>query len=65
MKNNVGKTDKIIRILIGLVIAVLGIIFQSWWGILAIIPIATAIAGKCVLYYFFGVNTYSVNEKHS
>jgi hypothetical protein len=47
---NVGKIDKSIRLIIGVVIAVLGLYYQSWWGLLAIIPIATAIFGFCTLY---------------
>lgn len=57
MKKNVGKVDTIIRIIIGLTIAALGIVYQSWWGLLAIIPLATASLGFCGLYKLFGVNT--------
>ena len=57
MKCNVGKTDKIIRWVIGIVIAILGIYYQSWWGLLAIIPIATAIFGFCGLYVPLKINT--------
>jgi hypothetical protein len=54
---NVGKIDKSIRLIIGVVIAVLGLYYQSWWGLLAIIPIATAIFGFCTLYIPFKINT--------
>jgi len=54
---NVGKTDKIIRWIIGIVIAALGLYYKSWWGLLAIIPIATAIFGFCTLYIPFKINT--------
>ena len=50
MKQNVGNADKIIRWIIGIVIAGLGIYFKSWWGLLAIIPIATALLSFCPLY---------------
>ena len=50
MKKNIGKTDKIIRLIIGAVIIALGLYFRSWWGLLAIIPLATAAAGFCPLY---------------
>ena len=63
MKANVGKTDKIIRILIALIIAGLGIYYQSWWGLLAIIPLATAISGFCGLYSLLGKNTCPAKEK--
>lgn len=57
MNNNVGSADKIIRIIIGLVIGGLGIYFQSWWGLIGLIPILTAIFGFCPLYSIIKVNT--------
>ena len=57
MKINVGKTDKIIRIIIGVVIGVAGILLQSWWGLIGIIPLATGLIGWCPLYLPFGIKT--------
>jgi hypothetical protein len=57
MKCNVGKTDRIIRIIIGLTIAFFGLYYQSWWGLLAVIPIATAIFGFCAFYVPIKINT--------
>jgi len=57
MKANVGKTDKIIRIIIALIIAAVGVYFNSWWGLLAIIPLATALVSFCGLYSLFGIST--------
>lgn len=57
MKQNIGKVDKIIRVVVGIIIMVLGLIFQSWLGILGIIPIATALLGFCGLYPLLGINT--------
>jgi hypothetical protein len=57
MKKNVGTTDKTIRIIIGLVIAALGVYYESWWGLLAIVPIATAFMSFCGLYTIFGIST--------
>lgn len=59
MLSNVGKTDKVIRIIVGLVIAILGIYYGSWWGLIAIIPLATAFSGSCLLYRPFGISTRS------
>ena len=50
MKQNVGNVDKIIRLIIGIVIAGLGIYFKSWWGLVAIVPLATATCSVCPLY---------------
>jgi len=57
MKKNVGITDKWIRVIIGLAIIGAGIYFKSWWGLVGIIPIATAITGTCLLYLPFGIST--------
>jgi hypothetical protein len=50
MTCNVGKADKIVRVIAGVAIAVLGFYFKSWWGLLAVIPLLTAALGYCPLY---------------
>lgn len=57
MKKNVGKTDKVIRIVLGLGIAAAGIYFKSWWGLVALVPLLTAMVGTCGLYLPFGIST--------
>ena len=57
MKCNVGKTERMIRIVLGIIIAVAGVYFKSWWGIVAIVPLITAFAGFCPLYKLLGINT--------
>ncbi len=57
MKKNIGKTDSIIRIILGLIITGLGIYFKTWWGLIAIIPLLTGITGYCPLYSLLGINT--------
>lgn len=57
MKCNMGKTDRVIRIVIALAIAAAGIILKSWWGLLALIPAITAATGFCALYKLLGIST--------
>jgi hypothetical protein len=57
MKLNIGTGDKAIRVVLGIGIAVLGVVFQSWLGLLAILPLATAAVGTCPLYLPFGIST--------
>ena len=57
MLKNIGSVDRVVRIVLGLAIAVLGIAFHSWWGLLAIIPLATAAVGFCPLYTPFKIST--------
>lgn len=57
MEKNVGKSDKTIRYILGVVIIGAGIMFNSWWGIIGIIPIFTAAIGWCPLYKILGTST--------
>jgi len=65
MKTNVGKADRIIRVIIGLAILGLGYNYGSWWGLLGIIPILTAVTGICGLYIPFGISTCRVKNQSS
>jgi Protein of unknown function (DUF2892) len=63
MKTNVGGIDKTARIVIGLVVILAGIIFQSWWGLIGIVPLATGLASKCPVYIPFGISTNKPETK--
>jgi hypothetical protein len=62
MKCNVGKTDRIIRVLAGLVLIALGIYFNSWWGAIGVVPLVTAAIGWCPLYLPFGWSSCSTER---
>lgn len=58
MDLNVGVTDRILRAVVGLVL--IALVFmgpQSAWGWLGIIPLATALAGRCPAYSLLGIKT--------
>lgn len=57
MKKNVGSIDKVARVIIGLVIIALGILYQSWWGLVGIVPLFTSVVGWCPIYLPFGIST--------
>jgi hypothetical protein len=57
MKHNIGTVDRIVRIVLGIAIAVAGFVFHSWFGLIAVIPLATAASGFCPLYLPFGIST--------
>ncbi len=65
MKRNVGKPDRIIRVVVGLAAVALGIYFESWWGALGIIPLFTASIGRCPMYMPCGLSSCSIEEKNS
>jgi hypothetical protein len=62
MKKNVGGTDKVLRIIVGLVIIGLGINFQSWWGLIGLVPLFTALTGRCLAYLPLGISTCKTKE---
>jgi DUF2892 family protein len=57
MKCNVGKTDRIIRVILGAGIIATGVYLKSWWGAIGVIPIITAAIGWCPAYLPFGIFT--------
>ncbi|MEN6375123.1 MAG: DUF2892 domain-containing protein [Smithella sp.] len=63
MKCNVGKTDKIFRIILGIIIILAGIYFQSWWGAIGIVPIVTGFIRWCPAYLPFGFSTCGDKKK--
>jgi len=63
MKCNVGKTDKIVRWIIGIVAIALGVYLKSWWGAVGLIPIVTALMGFCPIYTIVGLSSCKVEKK--
>ena len=57
MKCNVGKTDRIIRVIIGLAIIWAGFNYENWWGSLGIVFLIPAAIGYCPLYVPFKFST--------
>ena len=57
MKCNVGNTDKIVRYILAIIIGAVGFYFESWWGLLAIVPLITGLISFCPLYKILGLNT--------
>jgi hypothetical protein len=57
MKTNVGKADRAVRILVGLGLVVAGFYYQSWWGVIGVVPLFTGSTGWCPAYLPFGIST--------
>jgi hypothetical protein len=60
MKQNVGKIDRIVRVVAGLVLLSLLFILEGsarWFGLIGLVPLATAAMGFCPLYPLVGMNT--------
>ncbi len=54
MRTNIGNFDRVLRVMIGVLLLALFVGFRAWWGLLGIIPLATAAVGFCPLYGLFG-----------
>jgi hypothetical protein len=58
MEANVGKTDRMIRIVVG--IALLSLVFvgpKTMWGLVGLVPLATAFINFGPAYKLLGLNT--------
>ncbi|MGE0853004.1 MAG: DUF2892 domain-containing protein [Hyphomicrobiaceae bacterium] len=62
MATNMGTVDRVLRIvvglaLIGLALGLFGPNYQSLWGWLGVVPLATAVVSWCPLYTMLGIRT--------
>lgn len=57
MKPNIGSIDRVIRLVLGIVILAAGYHYQSWWGLIGLIPILTALVRFCPAYTLLHMNT--------
>ncbi len=63
-QNNVGKTDRIIRVILGaLLVGNVFFALQHPIGWIGVILILTGLAGICRLYSLLGINTKSAGER--
>lgn len=57
MNKNVGGADRVVRLIAGAAVIGAGVYFQSWWGALGVVFIATALMSWCPPYAMLGINT--------
>ena len=62
MNTNVGTIDRVLRISVGvaLIAAAIGFVgpaYQTMWGWIGLIPLATGMVGWCPLYTVLGMKT--------
>ncbi|MFT5872287.1 MAG: hypothetical protein ACI8WT_001217 [Clostridium sp.] len=63
MKCNVGRTEQIGRIVIGVSAVQLGLYYKSWWGVVGIVPIITGLIRYCPLSDVLGISTCDTKNK--
>ena len=57
MKKNTGGVDRLIRVVFGAALIIVGVVLKSWWGALGLIPLVTGIMGFCPLYALLRTST--------
>lgn len=65
MDKNVGKSDKWVRLILGIVLFPMLFLVKGhvkWLGLLSLPLLSTALTSKCGLYTVLGVNTCKLEE---
>lgn len=64
LKVNEGNTDRIVRIILGIVLIVLGLATsQILLAIVGLVPLLTGLSGFCLIYRLLGISTCPVESK--
>jgi len=66
MKQNVGKIDRAVRVIAGLALLSLFFVLEGsarYFGLIGLVPLATASLGWCPLYCPFKISTVCEGEK--
>lgn len=65
MVKNVGQTDKVLRIVVGLVLLSLVYFLEKptgYFGLIGVVPLLTAFMSYCPLYQVLGMSTCPVGK---
>jgi len=65
MQVNVGKADRFVRVVAGLVILSLFFFLEGgerYWGLIGLLPLATGLFRFCPAYSIFGISTCPTGE---
>lgn len=63
MKPNVGNIDRVIRIVFGLGVIGAGLYYKSWFGLIGIVPLLTALVSFCPLYTVLGISSCPLKKE--
>jgi len=63
MKINVGSTDRILRIVIGLALIGIALAGISPWGWIGVVPLLTGVFKFCPGYAMLGMSTCPMEKK--
>lgn len=57
MKANESTTDRVIRMFLGVSVAMYFVYHNSAWALVGLIPFVTGVVGFCPLYALLGIST--------
>ncbi|WP_438971493.1 YgaP family membrane protein [Methylophaga sp.] len=57
MKKNLGKWDRLLRIISGTVIIAVSLYYKNWWFLLGAALLLNGLSGRCGGYALFGFST--------
>jgi len=59
---NIGNTERLIRVILGILVVAWGIKAKNWLGVIGLIILITGIIGWCGIYQVFGKSCCSVGK---
>ena len=65
MHHNDGGIDQILRIVLGVVICTIGVIYNNWWGLVGLIPLVTGTMSWCPLYNLVGLSSLKISKSET
>jgi Protein of unknown function (DUF2892) len=65
MKTNIGSYDAAVRFIVGCIVMEVGAHHLNWWGLVGLVPIATAAFAYCPLYRPFHFDTTFTDRPHA
>ena len=65
MHHNVGGIDQILRIVLGVVICTIGVIYNNRWGLVGLIQLVTGTISWCSLYKLVGLSSLKIGKSET
>lgn len=62
IRPNIGESERVVRVLIGIAIIAIAIFYNSWWGLLGLEVLATGIFGWSPIYKLSGMSRNKVHH---
>lgn len=57
-----GTLDRSIRGIVGSAVILTGLYYQSWWGVLGVLPLSSSLFAWCPVYIPFGISSCKIED---